>query len=133
MSLPQLLLIGLGGAAGAICRFLLSAWVNGMASTEGDSMGFPWGIYLVNVSGCLLFGLIYVLCWERSVPALAWAALLMAGFCGAFTTFSTFSFDTLMLVEAGRWGLALLNVLASVVSCLLGMFVGLALGRYLVG
>lgn len=126
----QLALVAVGGAAGAVLRFLMGAWVGGWMSSHVDS-AFPWGIFVVNVVGCFLFGFLFAACFEQQTLHQSMALLLLVGLCGAFTTFSTFAFDIVMLVEAGKWIVAISYILASVITCLVGMIIGLYLGRML--
>jgi len=100
------LLVALGAAIGAPARYLTDRAVR---ARLGD--GFPWGTLVVNVAGSLLLGFLI------GLPATAtWTALLGTGFCGALTTYSTFSWETLTLARAGHRGLALANVLLSVAA-----------------
>ena len=122
----NLLAIGIGGAAGAVMRYLLSGWVYGLAGR-----GFPWGTLAVNVLGSLAMGLLYVLLLERAMLGPEWRAGLQVGLLGALTTFSTFSIETLRLVEEGEPWRALANVAASVVLCLAATWIGVNLGRQL--
>ncbi|MCG7873316.1 MAG: fluoride efflux transporter CrcB [Candidatus Thiodiazotropha lotti] len=122
----QLLVIASGGAAGALFRFWVSSGVYGVLGR-----GFPYGTLAVNVLGSLVMGFLYVLFIERMVVSTEWRAGLLIGFLGAFTTFSTFSMETLNLLEQAEVLKAGLNVLLSVVACLLACWLGLVLGRQL--
>ncbi|MFF5389878.1 fluoride efflux transporter CrcB [Streptomyces sp. NPDC013012] len=119
------LLVAAGGAVGAPLRYLTDRAVQARHDTV-----FPWGTFTVNVVGSLLLGLL-------TGAALSGAAghtaqlLLGTGLCGALTTYSTFSYETLRLAESGAWFLAVANVVASVVAGLGAVFVGLALARVL--
>lgn len=107
-------------------RFWVAGWVYGLLGR-----GFPWGTLVVNVSGSLLMGFLYVMLVERLAVAAEWRALLLVGFLGAFTTFSTFSLETLSLIEDGQLLRAMMNVLLSVVLCIVAAWVGMVLGRQL--
>ncbi|KHF25580.1 fluoride efflux transporter CrcB [Solemya velum gill symbiont] len=120
----QLLLIGAGGALGAIGRYWMSTLVYQFAGR-----GFPWGTLAVNLLGSLLMGVFYVLLVERLASNGDLRAFLMIGFLGAFTTFSTFSIETLMLIEEGALLRAVGNVLLSVVSCVTAAWIGIMLAR----
>ncbi|TFH73229.1 fluoride efflux transporter CrcB [Gammaproteobacteria bacterium LSUCC0112] len=132
MSVLSWTAIAMGGAAGALARHgaitLVQRW-NTIAT--GMFNGLPLGTWLVNVSGSLLIGILYVLLVERLPVNADLRALLMVGFLGAFTTFSTFSLDTLLLIERGLMIQALLYTLSSVVFCLLATWLGMALTRTL--
>ncbi len=120
----QLLLIGAGGALGAIGRYWMSTLVYQFAGR-----GFPWGTLAVNLLGSLLMGIVYVLLVERLASNGDLRALLMVGFLGAFTTFSTFSIETLMLVEEGALLRAAGNALVSVIGCVIATGIGIMLAR----
>lgn len=122
----QTLAIAGGGAIGALLRFWMS---NGVYALLGRD--FPYGTLFINVLGSLIMGLLFVLLVERSAAAPEWRALLMIGLLGSFTTFSTFSIETLNLLEGGEFGKALLNILLSVLLCLLAAWGGVIAGRQL--
>lgn len=124
--MTQTIAIALGGAVGALLRFWTS---QGVYSLLGRA--FPYGTLAVNVSGSLLMGLLYVYFFDRAVLAPEWRAALLIGLLGAFTTFSTFSIETLNLIEQGELAKAVLNVLLSVGLCLLATFFGILIGRQL--
>jgi CrcB protein len=123
----QLISIALGGACGAVVRFLMSS---GLYQWLGR--GFPYGTLAVNVVGSFLIGLLTeALILQRIAIAVEYRAAILVGFIGAFTTFSTFSLETIYLLEAGSFSKAGLNILVSVLGCLLAVWVGLLLGRSL--
>ncbi len=93
--------------------------------------GFPWGTLAVNLSGSLAMGFLYVLLLERLTTGPEVRAFLLIGFLGAFTTFSTFSLETLNLIEQGEPGKAMLNMGLSVAACLGAAWLGVMLGRLL--
>lgn len=93
--------------------------------------GFPYGTLVVNVVGSLLMGVLTVLLLERLSVGPEWRAGILIGVLGAFTTFSTFSMETLILIEQGDWFKALLNVFLSVALCLLAAWFGILMGRSL--
>ena len=120
----QLLLVAAGGAVGAVLRFSL-----GSAVQNWSARGFPYGTLTVNVLGSLLIGVFYVWLIERAALADEWRLALIVGLLGSFTTFSSFSLETLQLIEKGATGPALMNVLFSVCLCLGACWVGLLLAR----
>jgi fluoride exporter len=123
--------IAAGGAAGAMARHASITLVQGWNNNTTAMSGLPLGTWLVNVSGSLLIGILYVLLVERLPVNTELRALLMAGFLGAFTTFSSYSLDTLLLIERGLVIQALIYTLGSVVFCLLATWLGMALTRAL--
>lgn len=120
----QLLWIGAAGALGALTRYGMA-----LAVQRGTGAMFPWGILAVNTAGCFLFGLVFGLAEERGVIRPDLRAIALIGFLGAFTTFSTFAFDTLNLVRSERYFPAAANVLLSNVLGVVAVFAGLALSR----
>jgi len=120
----QLLAIAGGGAIGALLRYWVSTGVYALAGRN-----FPYGTLAVNVLGSMLMGLLFVLLVERMADNSIWRAALLVGLLGAFTTFSTFSIETLNLMEEGAYTRALLNMLLSVVLCIAAAWLGVKLGR----
>ncbi len=124
--MTQLIYIAIGGAIGAVLRFIIS---NGVYAWLGR--GFPWGTLVVNVFGSLLMGLLYVFLVERVSVSAEMRSLLLVGLLGAFTTFSTFSIETLNLIESGDLIPAGINMFVSVFCCVAACWLGLMLGRQL--
>lgn len=122
----RLILIALGGAAGALLRFGMSNATHALLGRD-----FPYGTLMVNVIGSLTMGFLYVFFVERMDVSPELRAALLIGLLGAFTTFSTFSIETLNLIEAGEQLKAAANILLSVTLSILACWFGLVLGRQL--
>jgi len=118
--------IGIAGFLGATFRYQFEGWVSNRWPTA-----FPWGTFAVNITGCFLLGFSFTLLTERFLPHPDLRTAITIGFIGAYTTFSTFAFETLRLGEDGAVGLALSNVLASVVAGIVAIWLGTVLGRVL--
>ena len=112
--------IALGGALGALGRYGLSTWV-----TNRGNYLFPWGTFVVNILGCFLLGLIYVLGTEKLLINSQLRSMITVGFLGAFTTFSTFSLEAVNLIRNGEVIVALLYVFGSIAVGLLGVWLGI--------
>lgn len=125
--MQQLIAIAIGGSVGAVFRFLVSTGVY-----QWLGRGFPYGTLAVNVLGSLFLGaLAEVLTLQRVAIATEYRAAILVGFFGAFTTFSSFALETVTLLEQGSFSKAFYNILLSVTSCLLAVWIGLLLGRAL--
>lgn len=122
----QLLAIAIGGAVGSVLRFMVSTSVHRLMGKD-----FPYGTLTVNVLGSLLMGFLFIMLVERQISSIELRSGILFGVLGAFTTFSSFSFETLALMESGDWAKALVNVFVSVSCCLLATWVGLGIGRQL--
>lgn len=118
------LLVALAGAAGTLVRYGLAGWVQRVAGP-----GFPWGTLAVNLLGCLLFGLIVAVSEGRALVSPQARLVLLTGFMGALTTFSTFAFDTTQLASHSGWLLAATNIAVQNVLGVMGIYAGLALGQ----
>ena len=120
----QLLVIGCGGAVGALMRYGLALRITSLAGSA-----FPWGILFVNIVGCFLAGLLFT--W--AVPRIPLSDLLrnglQLGLLGGFTTFSAFSIDTIALFDQGLWLRGLLYIVTSVIVSILGAYLGMSVGR----
>lgn len=114
----------IGGAIGTAARYLLT-----LAIQERATGGFPIATLLINISGSLLLGFLMRFGLEGSTASPELRLMLTTGFCGGFTTFSTFSYETARLLEGGEWYRGLIYIAASVVVCLGGTFIGFALAR----
>jgi fluoride exporter len=121
------LLVAIGGAVGAVGRYLIGGWVQSLAGT-----GFPAGTFFVNVTGSLIIGVILGLV-ERGALSSQARLLLAVGLMGGYTTFSSFSYDSLGLLQAGQTGRFLLNITAQLVLGLLAAYLGVVMTRALGG
>ncbi len=119
-------LIGAGGAAGAMLRFALQGLVQ---PTKGSL--FPWGTLVVNVTGCFAIGFLMALFTGPYAIRPEYRLGIITGVLGGYTTFSSFSWETMQLAEERQWGLALLYVGASVIVGLVATFVGIRLSQWL--
>lgn len=119
--------VAIGGAVGSVARLLLSGMLQRVTATT-----FPVWTFVVNLSGSILLGFLMRYLIEGSQVSASTRALLTTGFCGGFTTFSTFSYETATLVEQGDWRRAATYVGLSVVVSLLGTFGGIELARELI-
>jgi len=114
----------LGGALGTHARYWLSRWFNEVSWARG----FPLGTLAINISGSFILGVAAVLILERLPPSQqAWYLLIGTGFCGAYTTFSTFEWETFKLVRDGNFAFALLNIAGSVLVGFLGVVLAVVL------
>ncbi len=116
----------IGGSLGAVSRWGVQHWVDGRF---GAGTPFPWGILVVNLAGCFLFGWLFGILENRTWGSEAMRLAIFTGFLGSFTTFSTFGWNTLELLRNGAIILALANVGASVILGLVAVWLGLLLGR----
>lgn len=126
------LVIALGGAFGAVGRYALMQWVTRATASLGPiGHSLPWGTLAVNILGSALIGVLYVLFAEKLAVSETVRGLWVVGLLGAFTTFSTFSLDTVLLIEQGQLVQAVAYTLMSVVLCVLMAWLGIALMRLL--
>ena len=116
--------IAFGGALGAVSRY----WLHSAVQRFNDS-GFPLGTFAVNVLGSFLIGIFFVLLAEKAKIAEQWRPVIVVGFLGGLTTFSTFSLDALLLFEQGHYNTALFYIISSIVLCLIAAFAGMQLTR----
>ncbi|MGY8849270.1 MAG: fluoride efflux transporter CrcB [Pseudomonadales bacterium] len=118
--------VAVGGAFGAVARYAISTWI-----FDSTSHKFPYATLSVNVLGSFVMGIFFVLILEKGLLLPEWRGVLMIGFLGAFTTFSTFSLDALGLWQNGHLFLALVYALGTVVLCLAAITVAVWLTRLL--
>lgn len=119
-----LIALGIAGAFGALARYGVEGWVSQRAGSA-----FPWGTFVVNISGAFLLGFLFTLLTERLALAPWLRSAVTIGFLGAYTTFSTLSFETFRLAEDGEILVALANMLGSVTAGFVAVYLGVVLGR----
>jgi len=117
-------MIALGGALGALARYEVAALIQARIPA-----GFPWGTFVVNISGCLVMGIAATLLTDKLVVHPNWRFLIPIGFIGAYTTFSTFEFETFRAITEGGWLIAGANVVGSVVAGYAALWIGVMLAR----
>ena len=119
-----LILIGVGGFAGAISRYLIDGFV-----TDRTAGSFPWGTLVVNATGSFILGLLFALTTERAILPAEIRGPVLIGFIGAYTTFSTYMLESWGMIESGSYGPAMANLGGSVVIGLAAVAAGLLIGR----
>ncbi|MGD9124588.1 MAG: fluoride efflux transporter CrcB [Desulfarculaceae bacterium] len=122
--MTKLLLIAAAGGLGTLARYGLGGLVHRVLG-----MTFPWGTMAVNIVGCFTFGLVWYLAESRMLISGQIRIIVLAGFMGAFTTFSTFIFETGMFLRDGQWLTAILNVAAQNIVGLAALLLGFAVAR----
>jgi CrcB protein len=120
------LAISVAAIVGANLRYLLSR----LAALELGSV-FPYGTLFINIVGSFIVGLFVIWTTERALVDPRWRLLVVVGFCGSFTTFSSYAFETMSYFERGQWGLMLANILSNNILCLGGALAGMAVARVL--
>jgi CrcB protein len=116
--------IAVGAVVGASARYFLSTYIG-----RHFSAIFPYGTLLINITGSLILGFFLVYATERVLLDPRWRLLVAVGFCGSYTTFSSYAFESFALMEQGQWLLVGVNVLLSNVLCLAAVLAGAALAR----
>src|SRR5437868_5440193 len=116
--------LSVGAVVGACARYFVSRWSAKLISTD-----FPYGTLLINVSGSLLLGFFLIWTTERVLADPRWRLLVAIGFCGSYTTFSSYAFETFAYFEQGHWTLLAANILGNNILCLLAVLAGAAIAR----
>ncbi|MDF2572323.1 MAG: CrcB-like protein [Sporomusa sp.] len=124
--LINILIVALGGGIGASSRYLVSSW-----AAERFGPNFPYGTLIVNVAGCFIIGLFMALVTDKLVVKPEWRLFVTTGFLGGLTTFSSFSYETMKLLQEADISLALYNVLANCMIGFLATWMGINLARYM--
>ena len=124
MNLNQVLLVGAGGFVGSIARFLLARTIDSRLSSL-----LPYGTLVVNVTGSFILGLVFAATLKNPQESEIWRLLLGVGFCGGFTTFSTFALENVLMLQQKNYGEFLLYTAVSLVFCLIGTGLGLWIGN----
>jgi len=122
--MKAILLVFLGGGLGSVCRYLVNRWVVGIVTSV-----FPAGTFLVNIIGCFLIGFLVFYTGRTGQGMVVWRLLLVTGFCGGFTTFSSFSFENMQLLNEHQLLIFLLYVLLSVALGLGATYMGILAAR----
>ncbi len=122
----KLLYVGVGGFFGAVLRYWISGWVYQLTGTD-----FPYGTLVVNLIGAFLLGVFMAVTLQANIST-AMRHLVAIGMLGAFTTFSTFSYETLQLLQHGELWRGLLNIGVSIIAGLIAVWLGMLLGRFMV-
>lgn len=118
------LAISLGGILGANARYLMTGW-----AAEKFGTAFPHGTFIINISGALVLGFFMAFVQDRAFVHANYRLFFATGFCGAYTTFSTFTYETLRLFQDGSVLLGFTNILTSLLAGMLGVFLGFMIGR----
>ncbi len=124
--MKDFLAISVAAVVGANLRYLLSR----LAALELGSV-FPYGTLFINIVGSFIVGFFVIWTTERALVDPRWRLLVVVGFCGSFTTFSSYAFETMSYFENGQWGLMLANILSNNILCLGGALAGMAVARVL--
>ena len=120
----KILALALAGAVGTLARYFMASWVQNLTGSD-----FPWSTWGVNILGCFLFGLVWTLCEERAYFSSEIRFIILVGFMGAFTTFSTYIFETAQLARNAEWLRLAANLAGQNVLGFTGLLLGMALGR----
>jgi CrcB protein len=122
--MTKIILLFCAGGLGSLSRYLLSG-----VFQRAINISFPTGTYLVNIIGCFMFGLIWAYAQDRLSLSPEFRVIILTGFMGAFTTFSTFIFESAALLDSAQWPYFLLNVVGQIITGVILLKFGLTLGR----
>lgn len=124
--MTNLLMVFVGGGLGSLCRYAISKWT----STSFLHQDFPFGTLMANALSSLILGFFVSLTLlNSSIISEEIKLLIMVGFCGGFSTYSTFTNDTFQLIQTGNWLLVVSNIFGNLILCLLTLFLGIVLGK----
>lgn len=120
--MKEILLLGFGGFAGTTLRYGVQHF-----ASKYLAIAFPWGTFLVNISGCFLIGLLYGIASKEQWLTAEWRLLLITGFCGGYTTFSTFAYENVTMLQQSNYTGFTLYSISTFGLCLLSVFAGLSI------
>lgn len=118
-------IVFLGGGLGSVVRYALGRWINAL-----HTQSFPWGTFAVNVMACLVLGIVVGLADHKQIMSASSRLFWTVGFCGGFSTFSTFSHETLYLLQEGMTWSSITYILASLTCCIAATFTGIYLSQH---
>jgi fluoride exporter len=123
----NVLLVAIGAAIGGVARYLIGGWLASLLGAD-----FPWGTAFVNITGAFAIGVVLVLVQGGALPAGA-RPFVAVGILGGYTTFSTYSYETLELITDSNYGVAVINVFVQLILGFIGVYLGVVLGRLIGG
>ena len=118
------LVVSIGAIFGANARYILSRFAAKMLGPA-----FPYGTLFINITGSMIVGFFMIWATERAILDPRWRLFIVVGFCGAYTTFSSYAYESMAYLDQGQWRLMLLNIFANNLLCLLGALGGMGLAR----
>jgi CrcB protein len=123
----NVLLVAIGAAIGGVARYLIGGWLASLLGAD-----FPWGTAFVNITGAFAIGVVLVLVQGGALPAGA-RPFVAVGILGGYTTFSTYSYETLELITDSNYGVAVINVFVQLILGFIGVYLGVVIGRLIGG